>query len=234
MKISVNRAKTANYENLKHSVAFLTLLLLFSNAVFAQSGPKNSPNESISNDTSEASVEWLTFSDSHVHEFSIWGGYAFDSFKLWGKTPDATLGQLGLGYNRRFLRIGNQVFRYRFSVNLFSKITYPEFEESRNRASLSGFGLSPLGLRINFLQNRDLQPFLDAAGGIIVFNDPFPDVRGKKFNYTLGIGGGMEILLNSQSSLSLGYKYLHLSNGESGQVNPGVDSGFFFLALTLF
>lgn len=181
-----------------------------------------------------SSVEWLSISEPHVHELSIWGGYAFDSFKLWGKTPDATLGQLGLGYNLRFLRIGNQLFRYRFTINLFSKITYPEFEQERNRTSLSGFGLTPLGLRINFLRNRELQPFFDAAGGLIVFNEPFPDFRGKKFNYTLGLGGGIEVLINSRSSLSLGYKYLHLSNGESGQVNPGVDSGFFYLALTLF
>lgn len=223
-----------NLLNLKNTVCFITLFVLFSGAVFAQSGRESSSKNSTSTENTETSVEWLSVSEPQVHEFSIWGGYAFDSFKLWGKTPDATLGQLGLGYNRRFLRIGNQLFRYRFTINLFSKITYPEFAQHRNRTSLSGFGLTPLGLRINFLQNRKLQPFFDTAGGLIVFNEPFPDFRGKKFNYTLGLGGGMELLLNSGSSLSLGYKYLHLSNGESGQVNPGVDSGFFFLALTLF
>ena len=219
---------------MKNIVCFITLFLLFSGAVLAQSGHERSLKNSTATETAETNIEWLSVSEPHVHEVSFWGGYAFDSFKLWGKTPDATLGQLGLGYNRRFLRIGNQLFRYRFTINLFSKITYPEFEQERNRTSLSGFGLTPLGLRINFLQNRKLQPFFDTAGGLIVFNEPFPDFRGKKFNYTLGLGGGIEVLINSHSSLSLGYKYLHLSNGESGQVNPGVDSGFFFLALTLF
>lgn len=172
--------------------------------------------------------------EAHVHEFTLWGGYAFDSFKLWGKTPDATVGQFGLGYNRKFLRVGNQLFKYRLTLNLFSKITYPEFESDRNRASLSGFGITPLGLRINFLQNRNVQPFLDTAGGILLFDNPFPDARGKKFNYTLGLGGGTEFQLNSGTSLSLGYRYFHISNGETGEVNPGIDSSFFFLALTFY
>lgn len=177
---------------------------------------------------------WIHFSDKDAHEFTLWGGYAFDSFRLWGKTPDATIGQLGLGYNRKFLKLGNQLIKYRFTLNLFSKVTYPEFEPDRDRASLSGFGISPLGFRINFNQKQLLQPFIDTSGGMLVFNDPFPDMRGKKFNYTLGLGGGVEYLLNSNSSLSFGYKYYHISNGERGQVNPGIDSSFFYLAFTIF
>lgn len=179
-------------------------------------------------------ISWIGFDDVQAHEFTIWGGYAFDSYRLWGKTPDATIGQLGIGYNRKFLRFGNHVFKYRFTLNLFSKVTYPEFEPGRNRTSLSGFGVTPLGLRSNFLSNRKLQPFLDVTGGMIVFKEPFPDMRGKKFNYTLGIGGGLEYLLNPGSSISFGYKYFHISNGERGQVNPGIDSSFFFLAFTIF
>ncbi len=185
-------------------------------------------------DTAGPAVSWIHFDDVRAHEFSLWGGYAFDSFRFWGKTPDATMGQLGIAYNRKFLRIGNQLLKYRFSLNLFSKITYPEFEPERNRTSLSGFGLTPLGLRVNFTQANRMQPFFDFAGGLIVFNEPFPDTRGKKFNYTLGLGGGLEYLLNPGASLSFGYRYFHISNGERGQVNPGIDSGFFFLALTIF
>ena len=177
---------------------------------------------------------WIGFNQPGAHEFSIWGGYAFDSYRLWGKTPDATIGQLGIGYNRKFLRFGKQVLKYRLSLNLFSKITYPEFEPGRNRTSLSGFGITPLGLRTNFFSDDKLQPFLDFTGGMIVFNEPFPDFRGKRFNYTLGIGGGVEYLLNPAYSLSLGYKYFHISNGERGQVNPGIDSSFFFFAITVY
>lgn len=179
-------------------------------------------------------AKWLHANNPHVHEFSIWGGYAFDSFTLWGKTPDATFSQFGLGYNRKFLRFGDQLLEYRLEFNIYSRISYPEFEPDRHRTSLSGFGITPLGLRINFMQSRRLQPFLGISGGFMFLDRPFPDDRGEKFNFTFGAGGGLEILLNAQSSISFGYKYFHLSNGETGQVNPGIDSGFFFASLSFF
>lgn len=182
----------------------------------------------------ESGLEWYTVNEAHVHELSLWGGYAFDSFRLWGKTADATLGQMGLGYNRKLFRLGEQLLEYRLELNLYSRITYPEFEPERKRMSLSGYGIVPLGLRVNFRQSRQLQPFIGTSGGFMYLNDPFPDERGKNFNYTFTAGAGLEILLGSNTSLSLGYKYYHLSNGESGEVNPGVDSAFFFGSLTLF
>ena len=219
---------------MKNTVSLLIPLLLWSFNVTAQSSNDNNSLKRTDAETSGTIVEWLSVSEPQVHEWSIWGGYAFDSFRLWGKTPDATIGQLGVAYNRKFLKIGNQLVKYRFSLNLFSKITYPEFEPGRNRASLSGFGITPLGLRVNFISDTKLQPFVDFAGGMIVFNGPFPDSRGKKFNYTLGAGGGLEYMIHSGASLSLGYRYFHISNGERGQVNPGIDSSFFFLGLTIF
>lgn len=186
------------------------------------------------NVTEESRLDWYTVKEANVHELSIWGGYAFDSFRLWGKTADATLGQMGLGYNRKIFRLGEQVLEYRLELNLYSKITYPEFEPERERMTISGYGIVPLGLRVNFRQSRPLQPFIGTSGGFMYLNDPFPDERGKNFNYTFTAGTGLEILLSSSSSLSLGYKYYHLSNGESGEINPGVDSAFFFGSLTFF
>lgn len=181
-----------------------------------------------------AKVEWISGKNSGAHEFSILGGYAFDSFKLWGKTPNATLGQIAFGYNRKMLRLGQQMLEYRMEISIFSRITYPEFEPGRERVSLSGFGFAPLGFRMNFRQEDTVQPFLGSTLGFMYLEGPFPDERGKKFNYTLRAGGGIEFLILSRSSLSLGYTFFHLSNGDSGQVNPGIDSSFFFASLTFF
>lgn len=213
---------------------YILLTLLFPLAAYSQTTDRNYSAKKENLKAEETETKWLLKDETHVHEFSVWGGYAFDSFKLWGKTPDATIGQFGLAYNRKFLKIGNQLFKYRFSVNLFSKLSYPQFEPERDRTSLSGFGVTPFGLRVNFRQNRTIKPFFDSAGGLLLFNEPFPDGRGKKFNYTFGLGAGVEVPFNSGSSFSLGYKYFHISNGESGQINPGVDSGFFFLAITFY
>lgn len=216
-------------------ILFLFFVLCFiSAAVFAQNASKNETSSQNELSIKKPKLEWLTTAERHIHEFSILAGYAFDSFTLWGKTPDATLGQFSFGYNRKFLRLGEQLMEYRLELNVFSKITYPEFEPSQERASLSGFGLAPLGLRINFRQSQAVQPFLGTSGGFMYLDGPFPDERGKKFNYTFRTGIGVEILVNSGSSLSLGYTYYHLSNGDSGQVNPGIDSGFLFASFTFF
>jgi len=179
-------------------------------------------------------VQWLKASEHPIHEFSLLGGYGINSFKLWGKTPDATLGQLGIGYNRKLFKLGEQVLEYRMELNVFSKITYPEFEPRQERTSLSGFGLTPLGLRINFRQSETVQPFLGTSGGFMYLDGPFPDERGEKFNYTLRAGLGLEFMINTGSSFSIGYTYFHISNGDNGEVNPGIDSGFLFASLTFF
>lgn len=66
------------------------------------------------------------------------------------------------------------------------------------------------------------------------FKKPFPDDRGVPFNFTLELGGGLEIVLLKNASLTLGYKYHHMSNGQFGQINPGVDSNVFYAGFTIF
>ena len=64
--------------------------------------------------------------------------------------------------------------------------------------------------------------------------EPFPDNRGTKFNFTLEIGGGIEIKLFNNAFMTLGYKYHHMSNGRLGRINPGVDSNVFYGGITIF
>jgi opacity protein-like surface antigen len=79
-----------------------------------------------------------------------------------------------------------------------------------------------------------IQPFLKSSTGFMYLDNPFPDDRGIKLNFVFEVGTGVEILLTDFSSLTLGYKYHHMSNGEIGQVNPGVDSNIIYGALTFF
>lgn len=212
----------------------LLLFLCLSGRVQAQPRQADQAAQKDKPKTSMKKSGWLDDSEQHIHEFSILGGYAFNSFELWGKTPNATIGQLGFGYNRKFYRFGEQLIEYRLEFNAFSKVTYPNFSPETQRSSLSGFGLSPLGLRLNFRESQTVQPFLGTAVGFLYLDGPFPDERGKKFNYTFRTGAGIEFLINRGSSISIGYTYMHLSNGDSGEINPGIDSGFIFASLTFF
>ena len=41
---------------------------------------------------------------------------------------------------------------------------------------------------------------------------------------TFSVGGGMELLSTHRTTVRLGYRFHHLSNGYTGHTNPGIDS----------
>lgn len=187
-----------------------------------------------SDSTDSVNQESVTPASVQMNEFSFWAGYAFDSYRLWGKTTDATLQSFGFQYNRKLFNWQGAQIEYNLQVSVYSKFSYPEFKMGRPRNSLSGFGITPLGFQFNFLSNYVAQPFLNSSGGVMFLDDPFPDWRGEKFNFTFSLGGGLEFMLSDSVSLSVGMKYHHLSNGELGQVNPGIDSHVYYTAITIF
>ncbi|MDZ7774006.1 MAG: acyloxyacyl hydrolase [Balneolaceae bacterium] len=175
-------------------------------------------------------LRWIR-GEPHMHEFSIWGGYAYDSHSLIGETDDVTLGVGGGRYNLRLLRWRRHLVEYSAEVSLFTRYRWPD--DGRQR-QLGGVGISPLGLQLNFISDRALQPYLRSTAGLMFLEAPFPDDRGTRVNFTFGVGGGAELYLSDFSSLSVGYYFFHLSNGETGSVNPGIDSSLFMGTLTLF
>lgn len=171
---------------------------------------------------------------ANPNEFSVWMGFALDSYQLWGKTQDAHIRSVGLRYNRKLVRAYDSVLEYNLRVNLYSNYSYQGFEPYTYKISLSGFGISPVGLQLNFLSTGSFQPFINISTGLMYMDKPFPDNRGKKLNFTFDAGGGVEMMIFPSVSLSLGVRYHHLSNGERGQVNPGIDSNFYYTSITFF
>jgi opacity protein-like surface antigen len=100
--------------------------------------------------------------------------------------------------------------------------------------SYSGIGIAPLGFQFNLNQHSIVQPFIKSSTGFMYFKKPFPDNRGVQFNFTLELGAGVEIMVLDNLSLSVGYKYHHMSNGQLGEINPGVDSNIFYTGFTIF
>lgn len=171
---------------------------------------------------------------ANPNEFSVWMGFALDSYQLWGKTQDAHIRSVGIRYNRKLVRAYDSVLEYNLLLNVYSNYSYQGFEPYTYKISLSGLGISPVGLQLNFLSTRILQPFINISTGLMYMNEPFPDDRGKKLNFTFDVGGGVEMLISPSVSLSLGVRYHHLSNGDRGQVNPGIDSNFYYTSITFF
>ena len=88
-----------------------------------------------------------------------------------------------------------------------------------------GFGIDPIGLKLNFRASRRLQPFVDATGGFIVSTRDIPVDKASNFNYEFGFGGGFDYFLSARRSLRFGYAFRHISNNGVGFRNPGIDAG---------
>lgn len=168
------------------------------------------------------------------HELGLWMGYSFNSIILWAKTPDATLEMMGMQYNRKFLRVDNKhSIKYTLDLNLMATYTYPSFTTNAQRTSVNGIGLAPFGFQIDFYDDQRVSPFFKSSAGFIHLETPFPDSRGARFNFTLEFGTGLQFHLTNRLSLYTGYKYHHMSNGETAIVNPGIDSNFLYGGLTI-
>lgn len=195
-------------------------------------------------DTGTTVVKTITEPDSgfqpydnkrpRVTGWSILMGYSFSSADYWGKTPNARFGQVGFRFERKILQLSEHVFEYTADLNLLASYTYPSYTFAGTEETLTGFGLTPLGIQFNLNGDRIIQPYLRTSSGFLYLESPFPDQRGTRLNFTFEAGAGLEMFVLDNASLKMGYSYHHLSNGETGEVNPGIDSNLIYIGFTVY
>lgn len=173
---------------------------------------------------------------SDIHEVNFIGGYSFHSTRgFWGKIPGAELSIFSLRYNRKLFTFRqNHVVEYVGEAILAANYSVKPSIRWYKAGSYNGFGVTPLGFQLNLNEKNVVQPFFKSSTGFMYFNEAFPGEYGVRFNFTLELGTGLEFVISQNLSLSLGYKYHHMSNGHLGQINPGVDSNIFHTGITIF
>jgi len=90
-----------------------------------------------------------------------------------------------------------------------------------------GEGISPDGFQWSFLPRQKLQPFLIGHGGYMYSTQPIPVPEAGSFNFTFDLGAGFELYRSSTKSIRAEYRYHHISNHGTAEMNPGIDSGLF-------
>jgi len=93
-----------------------------------------------------------------------------------------------------------------------------------------GFGISPLGQKVNLLPRGRIQPYAAVNAGFVAFAGAVPSSNATMFNFTFEFGGGVEWNARRGQSWSLDYRCHHISNAGRGRENPGVDNGTLRLA----
>ena len=104
---------------------------------------------------------------------------------------------------------------------------YPIYGSTKTYA----FAMSPIGARISGFSSHRLQPTFSTDLGMVFSSRDLPVDDSASVNFLFSFGPGVEIL-RGNGAIRLEYLYRHMSNANSGDNNPGVDSGVFRLTLS--
>ena len=166
--------------------------------------------------------------------FTVWGGYSATSVYFLGKTRNAQTQLMAFGYQKVLQEYKPSKFLwYTADVIPYLHFDYPKRDENDRRTTRQGLGFSPVGFMATNHISRFINPFARTTGGVILMNDTFPTDGARNLNFTFDITLGNSITLDKQTFFSFGYKFHHISNAQTGSENPGLDSNFFFLKISI-
>ncbi len=161
-------------------------------------------------------------------------GYSPISVRLLGKTPNSLSSIIKFEFRRitKLLFLGEPLY-YQFGVIPYIQFEYPKRDNGDRKDLVNGFGLSPFGLGIHKHVFKKFNYTLYSYGGIILIDKRFPTDKGRRLNYTFSLSADAVYRLTNLFSLSLGYKFHHISNAQTGKENPGLDSNFITISLII-
>jgi opacity protein-like surface antigen len=168
-----------------------------------------------------------------TNEFGLWAGGSPDSTKSIGSTEDRSLLLVGLRYGRILAAWESLSLEYTLDIFPAAVVFEPDDVRSGN-STIYGAGLSPLGLKLNFGQESWIKPFVAASVGFLYFQDDVPVPHSSRFNFTPEIGLGVQFFLAPKRAVTLGYKFHHMSNANTGSSNPGMDSHVIYAGFSFF
>lgn len=171
------------------------------------------------------------------HDFEFLAGYSPVSATLIGTTSNRRFIVAGFGYSYRCWVWPGVSIAYTGEIMpaaiLLQPGQYlPQFSAGH---AVYGFAITPLGFTADFGRRHKVYPFVETNQGVIASSEPIPiNVPGATgLNFLIDLGGGVRIQAGQHRAISLGYKFLHISNGFTSAVNPGVDNNVFYAGFSI-
>ncbi len=164
------------------------------------------------------------------HDFRFLAGYSPVSTILIGTTSDRRFALAGFDYSYRCWAWQHTSISYTGGLFPAAILLQPS-EVNAPAHSVYGFGVTPLGFTLDFARDRKIYPFIETDEGIIASTQPIPVnvPGGTGLNFMLDLGAGVRIKSGDHHAITLGYRYLHISNAFTTDVNPGVDNNVFYV-----
>ncbi|NBC26339.1 MAG: hypothetical protein GVY08_05730 [Bacteroidetes bacterium] len=158
--------------------------------------------------------------------------YSPSSFEAWGKIKNSSSLSFKLQVWHSNLSAAGINSRIGSELILVQHLKYPENGTGGTEIRRVGFGLIPAKLLFAF-GSSTIKPFTSISSGFIFFNDKLPAKEGASFNYLINAEIGFEILVTEFINLHVGYGLNHTSNGNSANLNPGIDSHTLSLSIVI-
>lgn len=92
-----------------------------------------------------------------------------------------------------------------------------------------GLGITPLGLRGTVLLPSRVRLSVSFAAGGVYLTRPVPYPQATHLNFRFSARPAVGVPLGSVGTLWGGYELFHISNGDLGKVNPGINAGLVML-----
>lgn len=103
---------------------------------------------------------------------------------------------------------------------------------SEERVTSHGIGVKPVALRLVRRSSR-VETYVGIAGGASWFDRPTPAENAHRRNYMGELDLGVRVVIPGGRRVAVGYRFNHLSNANTGEINPGIDSHMISLGVTL-
>jgi hypothetical protein len=163
------------------------------------------------------------------HDFQFFAGYSPTSATLIGTATDRRLVLAGFAYGYRCWRWNSVSVSYTVAAMPAAILIQPSQTYTPAHA-VYGFAVAPVGFTFDLARKRRVHPFVETIGGIVASAEPIPenlpDASG--LNFFFDFGGGVRWRVGERGAVSLGYRFLHISNAGTTSFNPGVDNNVFY------
>jgi hypothetical protein len=165
--------------------------------------------------------------------YGMWISHAPNSSTKFAKMANTSSTYFGLQFSHSTFSLFGRTAYLQSEIVLLGYVQYPNDGRNGPRDWRMGLGVNPLRIEYPLSRSKIILPFFTLSGGLIYFDSPFPNGDGTRLNYIADAGFGWNIKINESADFQFGYRLQHLSNGNSGKVNPGIDSHTLFTSIRI-
>jgi len=170
-----------------------------------------------------------------AQELIVEGLMSYGNYKIFASGYDEKLFTAGVEYDRHswghFLKAQVDYVAEFLPFVLLDKPLYTDIygnpvpkKDKAIREYVPGIGISPIGFRLQWRNNKAIKPYLEAKGGLIAFTKKVPSTEATYENFSLQSAFGVQVKMSDRWGLRLGlFSDFHFSNDFIVPVDPGLD-----------